>query len=778
MRRALALLPGLLAFAALAAAPAAAQTTTGKWDTYLSMRTCNDLLVLRDTVWIATGEAGLVHYQPSTGAWGSITREPSGLAGNHVQTIVFDRSGNLFAAVPGKGVSRLDTDGRWSLLNAFDGLPSDTTLVMRAMGDTVWIGTTRGLALWDGTTVAGSVPDLGTPSPFTNNTILGIAITGDSLYVGTPDAIYVARLSQRLGTWTNVTSSIPLTNLEVRGIATDGRTLLALIRGRNQFGGTILSGFRWNPATNSWPTENPEPTGPGQALRRLRDDHGVILATTLAGTHIRATNGTWTLFPNSPNTDNNDVTALEPACFIAPAEPPTLLPDTLVYAGRFGRLLERALPAWNTLVAPGPVGNTCRAIAWSNGTVYASYADEGFSRLRDGVWRNWPNGSTCSGAECDSTFSSTSFSSTVLVDPLGKKWVSFWSGPLSTMQDDVFPPIVQNLFFNSSNADSAHLHYTIHAVAADSTQGAHAGRWFGLDSDRIGGEVGNPLGLDLYAADGTFIRTFGTNYPGLRNGLIRGLACDRSNTMWVGYKGSSAAGLSTFQVPENLSADIVLSDVPGTTTHDVFGLVARGDSIWVLASDNLRRYRQSTRTLVSTLPIAGPVGLLGMHPLAVAPNGTVFVGTTAGLRMHRSGVAAVDFTPENSPLANLEVRALAAEPSGAVWVATAGGIHRFDPDYVPPPEPALPALHVKLYPNPTWLTGAGMVLRLSGEAQAYQGEVMDLTGRIVHRFSVAGNGAAIWDGRDLNGRQVGAGMYFLRVRGGGAEATSRVVVLR
>jgi hypothetical protein len=167
-----------------------------------------------------------------------------------------------------------------------------------------------------------------------------------------------------------------------------------------------------------------------------------------------------------------------------------------------------------------------------------------------------------------------------------------------------------------------------------------------------------------------------------------------------------------------------------------------------------------------------------MHPLAVAPNGTVFVGTSAGLRMHRSGVAPVDFTPENSPLANLEVRAIAAEPSGAVWIATAGGINRFDPDFVPPPEPTLPSLRVKLYPNPTWLTGAGMVLRITGEASAYQGEVMDLTGRLVHRFSVAGNGSTIWDGRDLDGRQVRAGVYFLRVRGGGAETESRVVVLR
>src|SRR5215470_7008686 len=82
----------------------------GQWTTYVHLRSCHDLLALRDTVWLATGEAGLVRYVRSTGTWSSITREPGGLAGNQVQTITFDRSGNLFASVPGEGVSRLDTD--------------------------------------------------------------------------------------------------------------------------------------------------------------------------------------------------------------------------------------------------------------------------------------------------------------------------------------------------------------------------------------------------------------------------------------------------------------------------------------------------------------------------------------------------------------------------------------------------------------------------------------------------------------------------------------------
>ena len=760
---------GALVAAALLAAPVV--RAEGLWSTYLHTGTCNDILALRDTVWLATREAGLVRYNRSTDSWSTITHVPDGLAGNNVRAVTYDRSGNLFAAVPGKGVSRLDTGGRWSLLNAFDGLPSDTVLVLHADGDTVWIGTTRGLALWDGRTIAGSVPDLGTPSPFSNNNINGIALLGDTLVASTPEGIYVARLSQRLKTWNLITGTLPLLNPNVRGIACDGRDLLALVSGNNPSNPTqaILAPFRWSTAGNVWLIETPGPSPEQQSVRRLRDDHGIIVATTLAGTHRRTPGGLWIQSPNSPATDNGDAAELEPAAD----------PDGVLFTSTAGKLLRESSPDWLASTPPGPVGNTSRNVWWVNGTVYVCYEGKGIGRLRDGVWRNYPaRSSACTGAECDTTFAIPNFPAGMLIDPLGSRWIANWAGPLTRFRDEASPPEFHNIFYASSNADSAHLHSTIHTAAADSTKGTQAGRWFGLDSDRIGSDIGNPLGLDLYDSSGVFIRNFDTTYPGLRNGLIRALACDRDNYMWVGYKGSSSAGLSTFRVADSLHHAITFKDVEGTNRLDVFGIDIRGDSVWVLAADGLYRYRQSTAAFVSKLDIAGPPALASMHPIAVAPNGTVFVGTTGGLRVHRRGRLPVDYTPDNSPLADVEVRAVYCEPSGAVWIATASGVNRFDPEYLPPPEPKLPSLRVKLYPNPAWLTGAGFELRLEGQASAYVGEVFDLAGRVVHRFSIGGNGNVFWSGRDLDQRWVGPGIYFVRVRGGGAEATSRVVVLR
>ncbi len=740
----------------------------GRWTTYLRMKNCQDLLPLRDTVWVATKEAGLLRYVRSLDAWTSFTREPDGLASNRVDAITFDRSGNLYCSVPGKGISRLDPDGRWSLINAFDGLPSDTVTVMRARGDSIWIGTTRGLAVWDGQTIAGSIPDRGTASPFIDDRINGICITGDTMFVSSPKGVHLARLSQRLSTWKLILNGLPNgPNYNIVGIATDGHNLLTAASGlnpQNQAQGVFTS-FRWFPPLDQWISDFPS----NSQVRRLRDDHGVVLATTTGGVFRRTSAGPWVLLQGSPATDNGDLTGLEVAT----------APDGVTFASSFGTLYQQSGTAFLVKTPPGPVGNNCRNILWADGAVYAAYAEEGVSRLRAGVWRNYPAGTTCAGNACDTTFRSSSFPGGMVVDRQNRKWIGMWGGPLVAFDDGVDPPTFLNLQFTSTNTDTSHLHSCIHSAAADTTSGSQAGLWFGLDSDRIGCTdcaAGDPQGIDLYDPSGRFVRNYGPNYTGVKNGLVRGLELAPStNEMWVGFK---QQGVGFFKVPQTLGSEIEITSVPGAGTIDVFGVAVHGDSVWVLAAEGLRRFRASDTTLAASLAIAAPPSLASMHPLDTGPDGSVYVGTGGGLRVHRRGKVPVDYTTANSPLADLDVRGVFVDPNGTVWIATAGGVNSFEPDYIPPAPPVLASLAVTLYPNPAWLTGIGFTLRLKGQATAYAGEIYDLNGRLVHRFATSGNGQAMWNGRDLDQRQVEPGIYFVRVRGGGAEGTSRVVVLR
>ena len=272
-----------LSLAALASLPPPA-LADGAWSTYLRLHNCNDMIALADTVWIASREAGIVRYLRQEGRFESVTRQPGGLASNHVTSLAFDRSGQLWAGTPGKGASRLARGGSsWNLVNAFDGLPSDSVNVLRATGDSVWIGTQGGLALWNGKQVAGSVPDLGTPSPFRSNMVRGVVLVNDSLFVGTADGVYVALISAGLANWANVDAG--LTSKSIFSMATDGHEVFALANGVT---------YRWDMGTLSWTTL----AGPG-TVRLLRDDHGLITCSS-AGGLWRWDGSAWQVLPGSP----------------------------------------------------------------------------------------------------------------------------------------------------------------------------------------------------------------------------------------------------------------------------------------------------------------------------------------------------------------------------------------------------------------------------------------------------------------------------------------------
>jgi len=220
------------------------------------------------------------------------------------------------------------------------------------------------------------------------------------------------------------------------------------------------------------------------------------------------------------------------------------------------------------------------------------------------VWRNWGATDVCFN-NCDTTFTNSIYPFGALVDPMGYKWIGIWSGPLTRFNDEVDPPQFINNIYNSTSADTSERHSFIWSTAVDDNPGANGGRWFGLDSNNRDGRP--PQGIDLYDSSGAFVRSFLTDYPGLRNGQVRGLALDhKTNTMWVAYAQNSTAGLSTFPVPDTIGHDIVLSDVANTKLFDCFAVQIYGDSVWVLESTGgLHRFDRATKSEMTRLDIAG-----------------------------------------------------------------------------------------------------------------------------------------------------------------------------
>lgn len=751
----------IVALLAAASGPALA---AGRWSTFIRPHNFVDAWAEPDSVWLATREAGALLFRPSLGTFESLHRAPGGLAGNQLNALAFDRSGRGWFATEGQGLSFLGADRvRFGLVNELDGLPSPFVNALEAQGDTLWIGTDGGLALWNGREISGALPDGVNPSPFLSDEVNTIAIAGDSVWVGTADGVYVSRISTGISNTSFSDASAGngpmLPSRDIRDLATDGRVLFA----RVSFAGNL---FRWDFAAGRWLTES----GAGfniDQVSRITDDRGVILATSATGLW-RWTGAAWELL-NAELADHPDN--------FRPPFATTV--DSLGRVFSAGRGSVHASPAggtgtWDRVELDAPVGNNLFSVAVDGPRVYITTFEEGFARWDGARWRNWPPGACTSG--CDTTFANPAFPRMVHVDREGVKWIAFWGVGIQSLDDSQSPPVIT--LSQPSDEFSAERHTFGWSSVSDFSNG----HWFGMDTRALGDPELAPIGIDYYDSTGTFV----TNYdpqdtPAMENGQVRGLDLDRYGRLWVGY---AQTGVDVFAVPATPGDPLEqLFEVFFPGTQDVFGVRAHGDSVWVLTVTNLLRFTITSSSVSPnprSLALPGPPASLGaVHPLDIAPDGSAWVGTSAGVRHYRVGGGFEDFTTANSPLAHDDVRAVAVDPAtGVVWIATAAGLNAYDPAYVPPPAPELPRLDAKVYPNPAMLTALGVTLRVAGNGESYRGTVHDLSGRIVRSFRGVANGAAVWDGRDGDGALVRPGVYFVRLEAGGRTHTARVALLR
>jgi ligand-binding sensor domain-containing protein len=741
-------LAALALAALLAPAPAAA---SGAWTSIIRAYTYPALLGERDTVWCATGEAGLLRYLPRDSSFEAITREPSGLASNHLSTLLLDRSGRLWVGTLGAGASRLSADGRtWNLVNQFDGLPSDSVTAMAAINDTVIIGTTKGFALWNGTTVTGALPDGFNPSPFTSDWITGIVAHADTVWVSTLTSVYRSRISTGLASWALEDVSLPPFGFV--NMATDGTELFALDRGGNPFGRAF--GQRvWD-----W-VKDVAGGGPFGVCFRIYENHGRVMAVTDQGLFVWSA-GLWVPLNSTLTSNGSDRLTFSM----------TVDAQGRFFAANQNGLYERpaAGGAWALRARAAPPGNDVRNVNVDRGRLYVNTYSEGIGRYDGRVWRIWPFDFTCVG--CDTTLYAPQFPFALLVDRQGEKWFGCWGAVLDRLDDNVDPPRATHYLYPPPPAN-ADLHTRAWASAADSL----GGRWFGMDTDAFGDPQRAPLGLEYYDPAGVYR---GSYMPPYSSGKVHGLTVDAGGRLWVGLTGQ---GIETFDW-SSVGPDTVANfiRVPGTERYDVQGLAAYGDTVWALTTSELIAFRRfGTPQPFARYPIPAAPGQLSVNPLAVARDGTVWVGTVNGIRVvYRNGTTQ-DYTIANSPLVEDEVRAIRIDPAtGVVWIGTTGGISRFDPRYRPPPAPPVPRLVFKLYPNPAAVTALGITLRLDGSGTTYTGEVYDLQGRLLRRFGGLSNRGVVWDGRTGEGDLVGPGIYLIRVESGGKSGVARVALLR
>jgi hypothetical protein len=644
----------------------------------------------------------------------------------------------------------------WGLVNAFDGLPSDTVNVLETQGDTLWIGTPSGLALWNGTEIAGRLPDGVNPSPFANSDVRGVAVLGDSLWIGTGSGAYVGRLSQGLSTWTRVVAG--LRAVPIQALVTDGSSLFAMARD---------SVHRLDVAAGRWAVF----TGIGTA-RGLSHDSAQVYVSMSGG--IYAWGGaSWVLLDQALRAPSNGrfvITRDATGRTWAAGRPSTAIDQRAT-----GLSAEVPGGPWEFFFPPGPPGNDCLNVEVTGSRVYVTTFASGVGRLDPSGWRHWFQ----SPRPTDSltTFRRPVFTFSVIADPRGRVWFGSWAPvDLSTCETDTGAvEIMEDLGDTQQFTRKlwAGVPDVMHSFTRGATVGLDSVVYFGLDSPCAEVAAYAPRGVDYYAPDGTLLGTLGPSPGPLPSGQVWSLAAARDGRIWAG----TSSGLVHFQ--HNALGIHSVTTVTEPSRYVVRGLATYGDTLWALTTTGgLRRYSSAAAEFRSDYGTLGPPASQSVHPLDVAANGAVWVGTSNGLRVHRGRTDSEDYTVANSPIAGDDVRSVRVDrATGYVWIATGGGLSRFDPGYVAP-APTIPALQMNIYPNPVRLSALGLGLKLAGNATGYRGEIYDLSGRRVQRFQSRSNGAVIWNGRDEGGSAVQPGIYFVRVQAGGRTGVARVVVVR
>jgi ligand-binding sensor domain-containing protein len=759
---------GVLALSGLLASPGPAHAA-GPWTTWLRAYNFSDLAVDSAAVWCATREGGLVRFDRATGAFTSITREPGGLASNRLSALALDRSQRLWTGTLGAGLSVLDAERvAWRLLNEFDGLPSDTVNVLETSGDTLWIGTPRGLTLWNGRQITGTLPDGVNPSPFRSNNVRGIATVGDSLFVGTSAGVHVSRLSGQLAEWDSVNAGLP--SRVVEWLVTDGRDLFALSTDPTWTAGAgdplgQPNPYRWNGA--AWVRVTSV-----AGVRAIHADRGTIFLTAATGLY-RWTGSAFTLIAGSPTSRTDRTFWLEPG----------VAPDGRLYGGMRDGVWEQPEGggAWALRPLSQPPGNHVTNIAFNGSRLWVNTFNEGVGRFDGAQWKSWASG-PCRPPSCspDTAFLNSGFAFALVADRAGRTWVANWGalarpvtepGAIERVDESTSPPTFDRI---SRWPDSTAIRPTIrHTFAVGATIDSQGGVWLGMDSPERETPASAPIGIDYYDANGVFVRNFGIG-DGLKTGRILALDTDRTGRIWIGTTGG---GVQYTDWPI-VGGTPSFASTTGPDDIDVRGIVAAGDSIWTLGTDSVRVYSRSGGYRGKFAIPGGPVDNAG-HPLEVALDGTVWAGTASGIRVFRpDGSVITDYTTANSPLATDQVRAIRVDPAtGHVWIGTTAGLHRYDPGWQPPPPPVVDRLEARVYPNPARITALGVGLRIAGNVAAWRGGVYDLGGRLVHRFAGVRNGEILWDGRDLDGRALRPGVYFAHLQSGGRSAVVRVVLL-
>ena len=693
------------------------------------------------TIWqgkvAAATLGGLVLADPATLERTKVLASPGGLPSNRLLSVGVGPSGTLWAGTADKGVARLIPGGGFRrTLTSFDGLPSDRVQTIYVHGDSVWIGTSGGVALFTENvggqaTLRRSDSQASTAGGLVSDDVLAFQEIADTLWVGTSGGVSTFAG----GVWRNRASTLATS---VRALEAHEDTLWA---------GTPAGPRRY--AAGAFTVVATGHVGGSQAL----DSYGsrLLSGSSLQGV-FRYTGGGWAAFGSTPS-------VFRPSSFVT-------APDGSLWAGTDRGLAryDAAGDAWNLLPTPGPAVNGVeRALvdargAWfATGNNVAPGGNLGEVLHYDGtVWTLLTAATTGGALQATSVFA-------LGEDPLGAIWMGHCCSAADPLpRTDRYQP----------EADAWTAIGTTNLFVFEPGPG-------GL---MYGGSV--ELGNGVYLFDPataalvdslTPLNTQGSAVgAGLASNNLRGIAFDTTGRGWFAH---AATGLDLWNGQGTLvhADDVWTHLATGFPSVQTTAVETDGPaSGWVGTVAGVVRIRNDLVDPVTTAAINAALPSTAVRDLEPDSEGNLWIATSAGLARVGAGSTFVERWTTAEGLAGDDVHALAWDAATrTLWAGTTSGISEI---VVPKAGSATFTSSSYVYPSP--IGPETTALRIGGITGEVTGEIRDVTGAVVRRFRCDPAHDVVWDLLLADGSRARSGIFVVMLRDGAEHRTLRVAVVR
>jgi len=678
---------------------------------------------------------GVVFADPATGALTKLIRAPGGLPSNRILCVVSSPSGSLWAGTADRGLARLRPDGGFRrTLTSFDGLPSDRVQALYVHGDSVWVGTSGGVALFTENPITGqfalrrSDSSASTGGALVADDIRAFQMVGDTIWCATS-----AGLSAFAGgTWLNRAAAL---GVSVRDLELHADTLWAsTVAGPRRYAAGVFTTVAAGHA--------------GESIA-LHSTGGVLYSgTTGSGVYRYSPGAGWTAL-GLVGLSNGRANDLESA------------PDGRLWIATDNGLARDLSPAvgWELHLSPGPaVNGTQRATADARGVWFATGNSVEPSILHyDGQsWTELTNFSTGGSLQQASVFG-------IFSDGAGKLWIahccSAGDPKPRTERWDPATGVWDTLGVTN-----------LYAFAQTST-----GLVFGVSVEH---------GNGAYAFDGTTAalldsltpsNTQGGTGVGIASNNLRGVSFDAAGRGWFAL---ATSGLSIWDGNGTLTdhSDDRWLRYTGTgfPSDQTTAVVTTGASSgWVGTVGGLVRMVNDFVDPAATAATNAKLPSPQVKDLVLDSDGNLWVATSGGLARVEAVTGVVESWSALDGLAGDDVQSLAWDSGrGVLWAGTSDGISEIFPGA------GSSGFSDRSYLYPSPLGATATALRLGGITDEVFGEVRDLTGALIRRFRCDPAHNEVWDLRLANGSPAAPGVYVVVLRAGDRSRILRTAVVR